>query len=54
MEDKLNEEFRAEVREALKELRYDVKMLIGFRAWLFGACAAISAVVSLGLTYLKK
>lgn len=37
-------EFRNEVRESLKEIRADVKMLIGFRAWLMGVGVAAGAI----------
>lgn len=39
-------EFRAEMRTELRELKTDVKRLIGFRAWLLGGAAAIAALVS--------
>ena len=37
-------EFRQEIREALKEIRDDIKMLIGFRAWLLGMGVAAGAI----------
>jgi hypothetical protein len=39
----------------MKEIKEDIKKLIGFRSWLFGACAAISALISMAVTiYIKK
>lgn len=53
--EQLEAEFRADIRKEIHELRMDVKKLLGFMAWLFGASAAVSAVVSLLIAvYFRK
>lgn len=52
--EELEAEFRAEIREHIKELRDDVKRLIGFRAWLLGAAATVSAIVTLAIDIFVK
>ena len=37
----------------IAEIHADVKKLIGFRAWLLGAAAAVSGLVSLLLNFIK-
>lgn len=55
MDDELNKEFRHEMREALKELRKDVKQLLEFKWQIIGGSVAVSAIVSLAITlFLKK
>lgn len=44
--DQLEAEFRAEMREAVKDLRADMKTMLASRSWLLGACAAIGGIVS--------
>ena len=52
--EQLEAEFREEMRSSIKELRADVRSLIGFKAWLYGACAAISALISLAVAIYFK
>lgn len=45
-------EFRAEMRASIREIREDIKTLIGFKSWILGACASISAAVSIVIAIL--
>lgn len=37
----------------MSELKADMKKLLGFRAWLLGLAAAMSAIVSMALEWAK-
>lgn len=57
MEDEVSKrdaEFRAEVREDLREIKDELKKLLGFRAWLIGIATTAGAIASLIIKILFK
>ena len=53
MDEKLNAEFRAEVRESLKDIRTELKVISDFRGQVIGGAGMVAFLVSILVAYLK-